>query len=334
MKASRFEQRGDHAPDLRKNESGKRSFQETLPPSHKPGASRFDLATAKKPDFLSEAVKASASSGLSSYDRLKGLGAYQRHLALGRFLGKGVGEKAGGATQSSSTSSFSRGLVKTDWDILKENHKFLRDEKAEDGSWEAKLAKRYYDKLYKEYVICDLSRYRKGQIGMRWRTEAEVIRGEGQFSCGNKHCSERHQLNSYEVNFAYKEDGQMKQALVKARLCPSCAYKLNYKYIKAWKKQRKAEKAWKKLKGEAKEERLKEEETGGRDGLFTDGVEREGVEEEEEREEEYNEEVAGEKKMDAATLRELEKLAWAGPRPEEAKTRQDEFDDFLKDMIL
>ncbi len=33
------------------------------------------------------------------------------------------------------------------------------------------MAKKYYDKLYKEYVIVDLSKYEKAQIGCRWRTE-------------------------------------------------------------------------------------------------------------------------------------------------------------------
>jgi protein FRA10AC1 len=31
-------------------------------------------------------------------------------------------------------------------------------------SWEAKLAKRYYDKLFKEYCICDLGRYKENKV--------------------------------------------------------------------------------------------------------------------------------------------------------------------------
>jgi len=33
------------------------------------------------------------------------------------------------------------------------------------------MAKKYYDKLYKEYALVDLRRFEKGQIGCRWRTE-------------------------------------------------------------------------------------------------------------------------------------------------------------------
>jgi hypothetical protein len=37
---------------------------------------------------------------------------------------------------------------------------------------------------------------------------------------------------SFEVNFAYLEEGEQKNALVKLRCCPECAYMLNYKSIK------------------------------------------------------------------------------------------------------
>lgn len=63
---------------------------------------------------------------------------------------------------------------------------------------------------------------------MRWRVEKEVVEGKGQFICANKKCDERKDLASWEVNFAYLEDGQKKNALVKLRLCPKCSDKLNY----------------------------------------------------------------------------------------------------------
>lgn len=69
---------------------------------------------------------------------------------------------------------------KTDFDVIRENHKFLwpvDDETPE--TWEKSLAKRYYDKLYKEYCICDLSRYRENKVALRWRIEDEVIDGKG-----------------------------------------------------------------------------------------------------------------------------------------------------------
>jgi protein FRA10AC1 len=52
---------------------------------------------------------------------------------------------------------------------------------------------------------------------MRWRTEQEVVNGKGQFSCGNKTCPESEGLRTWEVNFAYKEQEEKKNALVKLR---------------------------------------------------------------------------------------------------------------------
>ncbi|VDO35317.1 unnamed protein product [Brugia timori] len=92
---------------------------------------------------------------------------------------------------------------RTDYDVLKDNHRFLWDDdelmKAAEKSWEARLAKRYYDKLFKEYCIADLSQYKKNRIAMRWRTEREVRSGKGQFECGNKRCKEKDYLTSWEV---------------------------------------------------------------------------------------------------------------------------------------
>lgn len=53
------------------------------------------------------------------------------------------------------------------------------------------------------------------QIALRWRIEKEVISGKGQFSCGNKVCTSETGLRSWEVNFAYVEHGEKKNALVK-----------------------------------------------------------------------------------------------------------------------
>lgn len=91
------------------------------------------------------------------------------------------------------------------------------------------MAKKYYAKLFKEYAIADLSRYKESKVGLRWRTEQEVVIGKGQFACGAKGCDERRALASYEVHFAYKEAGEHKQALVKVRLCPKHAMQLNHK---------------------------------------------------------------------------------------------------------
>lgn len=117
---------------------------------------------------------------------------------------------------------------KTDLDIIRENHKFLWNEEDEEKSWEKRLAKKYYDKLFKEYCITDLSRYKENKVAFRWQMEKEVISGKGQFICANKTCEEIEGLRSWEVNFGYVEEGQKKNALVKVRLCPDCSYKLNY----------------------------------------------------------------------------------------------------------
>ncbi|KAK3797606.1 hypothetical protein RRG08_054632 [Elysia crispata] len=118
---------------------------------------------------------------------------------------------------------------KNDLDVVRENHKFLWDDEDDASlSWEKRLAKKYWDKLFKEYCIADLSRYKENKIGMRWRIEKEVVDGKGQFTCGNKRCSESEGLRSWEVNFGYIEHGEKKNALVKLRLCPDCSYKLNY----------------------------------------------------------------------------------------------------------
>ncbi|KAM8876065.1 protein FRA10AC1, partial [Synchiropus picturatus] len=93
---------------------------------------------------------------------------------------------------------------------------------------EKELAKKYYDKLFKEYCIADLSKYKENKFGFRWRSEKEVVSGKGQFQCGNKHCAKEEGLKSWEVNFGYVEQGEKRNALVKLRLCPECSFKLNY----------------------------------------------------------------------------------------------------------
>ncbi|XP_058292185.1 protein FRA10AC1 isoform X2 [Hylobates moloch] len=107
---------------------------------------------------------------------------------------------------------------KTDLDVIRENHRFLWNEEDEmDMTWEKRLAKKYYDKLFKEYCIADLSKYKENKFGFRWRVEKEVISGKGQFFCGNKYCDKKEGLKSWEVNFGYIEHGEKRNALVKLR---------------------------------------------------------------------------------------------------------------------
>lgn len=139
----------------------------------------------------------------------------------------------------------------TDLSIMEKNHRFIRCAKddaargvSSSGSdWEARMAAKYYSRLFKEYALVDLSRYKEGKVGMRWRVETEVVSGKGQFVCSNLACEDHNGLSSYEVNFGYMEDGQKKNALVKVRLCVVCKNKMNYKREKALvkKERRKAE---------------------------------------------------------------------------------------------
>lgn len=117
---------------------------------------------------------------------------------------------------------------KNDLDVIRQNHKFLWAEGDQADSWELQFAKKYYDKLFKEYCIGDLSLFKENKIALRWRTEREVVIGKGQFICGSKKCSEKDGLRTWEVNFAYLEHGIKRNALVKIRLCPECSTKLNY----------------------------------------------------------------------------------------------------------
>lgn len=83
------------------------------------------------------------------------------------------------------------------------------------ATWEERLARKYYDKLFKEYCICDLSRYKENKIANRFRMEKEIVTGKGQFICGETSCKEETGLRTWEVNFAYVEAGERRNALVK-----------------------------------------------------------------------------------------------------------------------
>lgn len=83
----------------------------------------------------------------------------------------------------------SRPRTKHALEILQQRHRFLRDEeddqstskgKQKAGSssteeWEEQLSKSWYDKLFREYALCDLSRYKEGGVALRWRVEQEVL---------------------------------------------------------------------------------------------------------------------------------------------------------------
>lgn len=154
------------------------------------------------------------------YHGLLAMDAYSRHKKMVNDYLLYYGGKSSDFIRDTSND-------RTDLDVIHENHRFLWDND-EAETWEQKLAKKYWDKLFKEYTICDLSLYKKNKIALRWRIEKEVVLGKGQFICGHKKCDEKDGLRSWEVDFKYKENDQVKSALVKCRLCAECSYKLNY----------------------------------------------------------------------------------------------------------
>jgi len=131
----------------------------------------------------------------------------------------------------------------TDVAVLLRKHRFVRTEEDDAdlaSNWETRMVKKYYDSLFKEYCVGEMTYYKIGRIGLRWRTKDEVIAGKGQFICGNLDCKDKKQLVSFEVNFGYQEDGQERNTLIKLRLCPKCGKKLNYKKLQEEREARKA----------------------------------------------------------------------------------------------
>lgn len=123
-----------------------------------------------------------------------------------------------------------------------------------ENTWQMRMAKIYHDQLIKEYCLADFTRIttktngeeggmipipksnndnknqnNKKEIGLRWRSEQEVISGKGQFICANLKCKEMDGLTSWELDFVYNEQERMKRALVKCRLCHSCSRIINAK---------------------------------------------------------------------------------------------------------
>lgn len=146
----------------------------------------------------------------------------------------------------SCSESKSKSISKTDVEILSEYHEFVREEDEEtslersSSSWMKRMSVQYYNQLFKEYALIDLSRYKSGQYGLRWRTRQEVIDGKGQFICGNKRgCDQTSDLASYELLFGYVERAEKKKCMVKVRICPSCAMQLFYQKIQTFEKHKK-----------------------------------------------------------------------------------------------
>ncbi|XP_053998518.1 protein FRA10AC1 [Hylaeus anthracinus] len=216
----------------------------------------------------------------------------------------------------SSVSSLKRDTSrdKTDYDVIRENHRFLWDEDNDTPeSWGAKLAKKYYDKLFKEYCIADLTYYKQNKIALRWRTEKEVIVGKGQFECGNKKCKVKEGLRSWEVNFGYIEHGKKKHALVKLRLCPDCSVHLNYR---SQKREAKRHKTLRRL-GTNLETR---------DSIPSTSAVEIKIEE--------NEAVNNSEKSIEQTEKDESKIWKEKPVDSLEKTREEEFEEYLADLLM
>jgi protein FRA10AC1 len=90
------------------------------------------------------------------------------------------------------------------------------------------------------FYVFDNSTFTASQFALRWRTEAEVLSGAGETTCGNTRC-QLHELprqppgtipptlTTLELPFTYVEQGKTKSALVKMVLCDRCFDKLMWK---------------------------------------------------------------------------------------------------------
>ncbi|XP_038591465.1 protein FRA10AC1 isoform X2 [Micropterus salmoides] len=219
------------------------------------------------------------------------MNAYERHK---KFVGDYILYYGG------QMADFKRSVAKdkTDLDVLRENHRFLwRDEDEDDMTWEKDLAKKYYDKLFKEYCIADLSRYKENKFGFRWRTENEVVSGKG--------------------------------------LCPECSFKLNFhhkrKEVKAKIKtkrlseenQEPSQKKKKRKRSSSKSKKHKNKHKRHRDCSASSSSSDESQDSDKDSE-------AGEKPDDLS-----EADHWRGPAPAvEEKSREEEFDEYFEDMFL
>lgn len=114
-------------------------------------------------------------------NNLHGQSSWDRHKAyVARYLK--VYERDGGKARQARLDSTAR----NDWDVLKEKHRFLRDEEEEEedtgSEYDNEVARRYYKHLFKEYAIADMKHYKSGNLSLCWRSEDDVVDGIGQFS--------------------------------------------------------------------------------------------------------------------------------------------------------
>nr|CAD2171131.1 unnamed protein product [Meloidogyne enterolobii] len=269
--------------------------------------------------------------------RLQSVDAYTRHKMM---INNYVTYYKGSTTKLQRDTSND----KNDFDIIRENHRFLWSDTEmteAEANWGARLAKRYYDKLFKEYCVVDLTKYKQNVYAMRWRTEKELFSGKGQFECGNKYCKSREQLSSWEVNFAYTEHGVKKNALVKSKKINKKEKALIKSKIKSEKEEEKEEKRRKRR--ERKNKKIKKylsKTASSSSSSDTSDEGEESVEEEdkniqeqklsEEEKRKIDEEAAN--KASAQSASEI----WSSKTAvlEAEKTADEEFDEFIDDLLL
>jgi len=280
-----------------------------------------DQASKAKPGYSVFSEEAARDEGRRQRHKLLALNAYDRHkMLVNEYLLTRPGATATVLQRDTSKD-------RSDIDVVRENHRFLWDgSDDQDLSWEQRLAKKYWQKLYHEYCITDLTFYRDNKIAMRFQTETEVKSGKGQFICGAKKCLEKEKLRTWEVNFAYDERGQRKNALVKLRLCPDCSYKLNYHHKrkevtrKKSKRSRKSSSSGKKKKGKRSKRDKKDRDDSSENSSSSS-------------EDDADSAVQKAKKEEADEKRASD--IWKEPvHLVQEKSREEDFDDFLQDMFL
>lgn len=296
----------------------------------------------KTHEFGHQSKIPSKSSFVDSYEREEkknhfadflSMNAYSRHKKLVHDYLNYYGGKMEDFQRSNTND-------KTDHDVIKEHHKFVWNDDDEDDtplSWEKRLAKRYYDKLFKEYCICDLSRYKENKVAMRWRIGREVNEGKGQFICGARKCDVMEGLKTWEVNFGYIEEEEKKNALVKLRLCSECSYKLNYhhkhKRIKQKKLKKKKSKKYKK-ENKKKKSKKKDRKVSSSSESEDTSDHHSSTDDEDDKKKGVGIIKQGESSSSSKDDASAENI-WKKPvEVEIERTRDEEFDDYFEDLFM
>ncbi|XP_027145217.1 protein FRA10AC1 isoform X2 [Larimichthys crocea] len=220
---------------------------------------------------------------------------------------------------------------KTDADVLRENHRFLwRDEDEEDMT-----CLDFVGGLRMKLSLAKITEGETDGTQIFWTHTVESIKFSGQFQCGNKRCEKDEGLKSWEVNFAYVELGEKRNALVKLRLCPECSFKLNYhhkrKEVKAKTKTKRLSeenqepqtkrKKRKRLSSHSKKHKHKHKRHRDRSASSSSSEESRDSD----KDSEGGAEPDGQSEADH----------WRGPAPAvEEKSREEEFDEYFQDMFL